>query len=82
MNHKLSTTHKNMCKKIQEYKLNNKNNKEEFFLVLEQSTLELIIQSNITATSKILLVYLLSKLHFSYKHLYIHLPYKLLEQTE
>lgn len=80
MSHKLSTQHKNMCKTIKEYKLNNKENKEEFFLILEESTLNLILKADITSTSKIILVFLLSKLHFDYKHLYIFLPYQLLEK--
>ena len=80
MSHKLTTEHSNMCKKIQNYKQNNKTNKEEFFLILEESTLNLILEADITATSKILLVYLLSKIHFKYHHLYIYLPYKLLQE--
>ncbi|MEA2018506.1 MAG: hypothetical protein U9N59_08660 [Campylobacterota bacterium] len=80
MSHKLSTQHKNMCKKIQNYKNNNKENKDEFFLILEEPTLNLILKADITATSKTILVFLLSKLHFNYKHLYIYLPYKLLEK--
>lgn len=80
MCHTLSTEHKNICKQIKEYKSNNKENKEELFLVLEQSTLELIFKSELTATSKTILFFLLSRVHFNYKHLYIYLPYKLLEK--
>jgi hypothetical protein len=69
-----------MCEKIKKYKSENKVNKNEFYLILEEPTLNLILKADITATSKILLVYLLSRVHFSYKHLYIFLPYKLLEK--
>jgi len=80
MEHKLSKQHLETCQQIKKYKADNKENKNEFYLLLEEPTLKLILKSDITPTSKILLVFLLSKLHFSYKHLYIHLPYKLLEQ--
>jgi len=80
MCHTLTREHKNMSKKVQEYKKNNKKNKEEFYLILEEPVKNLILKSDITATSKILLVFLLSKLQFNNEHLYIYLPYKLLEE--
>ena len=69
-----------MCQKIKKYKADNKENKNEFYLILEKPVLDLIMKSKITPTSKILLVYLLSKIHFNYNHLYIYLPYKLLTE--
>ena len=80
MAHKLSNSHQGMCKKIKKYKADNLANKEEFYLILEHQTLNLIMKSDITATSKILLVYLLSRVHFNYEHLYVYIPYKLLEE--
>ena len=69
-----------MCQKIKKYKADNIENKEEFYLILEHPTLELILKADVTPSSKILLVYLLSRVHFDYKHLYVYLPYKLLEE--
>jgi len=80
MNHTLSKEHTKMCQSIKQYKANNIENKGEFYLIIEHSTLELILKANLTPSSKILLVYLLSKVHFSYEHLYVYLPYKLLEE--
>ncbi len=80
MAHKLSKSHKEMCQRIKKYKADNKENKEEFYLILEHPTLELILKADVTPSSKILLVYLLSRVHFDYKHLYVYLPYKLLEE--
>lgn len=80
MCHTLSNEHKNMSKEVQEWKKNNKKNKEEFFLILEKPVLNLILKSDITATSQMLLVVLLSKLQFNNDHLYIFLPYKDLEE--
>ncbi len=80
MAHKLSKSHKEMCKKIKKYKADNRENKEEFYLIIEHPTLEIILKADITANSKILLVYLLSRVHFDYEHLYVYLPYKLLEE--
>jgi len=79
MAHKLSKQHQEMCQKIKKYKADNIENKEEFYLIIEHPTLELILKSDITPTSKILLVYLLSRVHFNYEHLYVYIPYKLLE---
>ena len=84
MAHKLSKPHKDMCQKIIKYKDDNKDKdidtEKDFYLILEHPTLELILKSDITATSKILLVYLLSRVHFNYEHLYVYIPYKLLEE--
>lgn len=80
MTHKLSQEHQEMCKKIKNYKAKNKAEQDVLYLVLEEPALKLILKSDITATSKILLVYLLSRVHFSYEHLYIFLPYKELEK--
>lgn len=80
MTHKLSLEHQEMCKRITNYKAKNKAEQDVLYLVLEEPALKLILKSNITATSKILLVYLLSRVHFSYEHLYIFLPYKELEK--
>ena len=38
MAHKLSKSHKEMCQKIKKYKADNKENKEEFYLILEHGT--------------------------------------------
>ena len=80
MPHNLSQSHKKMCKKAEQYKANNIDNKEEFYLLLTESAFRLILKADITPTSKILLVYLLSKVHFQFEHLYIYLPYDLLEK--
>jgi len=80
MVHELSKSHQNICQKIKKYKANNKENKEEFYLILEHPTLDFILKSDITPTAKILLVYLLSKVHFNYEHLYVFIPYKLIEE--
>lgn len=80
MTHKLSKFHQEMCQKVKSYKDSNKKNQDEFYLILEEPVLNLILKADITSSSKILLVYLLSKVHFSYEHLYIYLPYKLLTE--
>ncbi len=80
MNHKLSKEHTAMCKKVQKFKLNNKENKEELFLIIEASTFQLISEAEVTASSKFLLIHLLTQIHFSYKHLYIFAPYILIEK--
>jgi len=85
MAHKLSNEHQEMCQRVKKYKANNKNKEidteKDFYLILEEPALKLILKSDITATSKILLIYLLSRVHFSHEHLYIFLPYKELEKN-
>ena len=61
MAHKLAKSHKDMCQKIKKYKADNIENKEEFYLILEHQTLELILKADVTPNSKILLVYLFVK---------------------
>ena len=51
MCHTLTNEHQTMCKKSQQYKLENKKNKDEFYLILEEPVLNLILKSDITATS-------------------------------
>ena len=50
------------------------------FLILEQSKQKFIFESDITPTSKLLLIYFLSKLDFNHRHLYIHASYKIIEK--
>ena len=84
MAHKLSKSHQDMCARVRKYKADNKDKEsdkeKDFYLILEEPALKLILKSDITATSKILLVYLLSRVHFTQEHLYIFLPYKELEK--
>lgn len=81
MSHKLSKQHQEMCQRVKKYKENNIKNKEELYLILEEPALKLILNSDITATSKILLVYLLSRVHFTHEHLYVFASYKNIEQN-
>lgn len=80
MSYTISPEQKNMCKKLKEFKSNNKENKKELFLVLEQSTLNLILKSDLTATSRVVLIYFLFKIPFNYENLLIPMSYKLLEK--
>ncbi len=50
------------------------------FLILEQSKQKFIFQADITPTSKLLLIYFLSKIDFCCRHLYIHASYKIIEK--
>ncbi len=80
MSHKLSKSHQEMCERVKKYKAKNIKDKDELYLILEEPALKLILNSDITATSKILLVYLLSRVHFTHEHLYIFASYKIIEQ--
>ena len=83
INHKLTKEHKNTAYKLSEFKRLNIEEKRENYLALEVSMQKFIFKSKQTPTAKLLLIYLLSKIDFSYQHLYIHLPYsEVLEQTE
>ena len=77
MAHKLSKSHKEMCQKIKKYKADNIENKEEFYLILEHPTLELILKADVTPSSKILLVYILPKkiliFNLLFYQTYVHL---------
>ena len=53
MEHKPSKQHLDMCKKIKKYKTDNKENKNEFYLLLEEPILKLILNSDITATESV-----------------------------
>jgi hypothetical protein len=48
------------------------------FLILEQSKQKFIFESDITPTSKLLLIYFLSKIDFCHRHLYIHASYAII----
>jgi len=84
MSHKLSKSHKEMCERVKKYKADNKDKKKDtekdLYLILEEPALKLILNSDITATSQILLVYLLSRVHFTQEHLYVFASYKIIEQ--
>lgn len=84
MSHKLSKAHQDMRERVKKYKADNKDKEsdkdKDLYLILEEPSLKLILNSDITATSKILLVYLLSRVHFTHEHLYVFASYKILEQ--
>lgn len=50
------------------------------FLILEQSKQKFIFEADITPTSKLLLIYFLSKIDFCHRHLYIHASYAIIEK--
>ena len=63
---------------IEKVKKSKENEQRGNFLILEQSKQKFIFESDITPTSKLLLIYFLSKIDFSHRHLYIHAPYKII----
>lgn len=81
MSFKIPKEQLDICKKIKEFKSNNKDREKnkQSYLILEEQTMKLIFKSELTYASQIILIYLLSKLQFTYEHLYIYMPYKKLE---
>lgn len=77
---KLSKEHIKIAKMLASYKDKNKNEKTENYLILESSVQKKIFEANITSTAKLTLIYLLSRIDYSYTHLFIYLPYSLLEK--
>ncbi|MFA5455875.1 MAG: hypothetical protein WC272_11235 [Sulfurimonas sp.] len=60
---------------IEKVKKSKENEQRGNFLILEQSKQKFIFESDITPTSKLLLIYFLSKIDFNHRHLYIHASY-------
>lgn len=60
---------------IEKVKKSKENEERGNFLILEQSKQKFIFESDITPTSKLLLIYFLSKIDFNHRHLYIHASY-------
>lgn len=75
--HQLSKIQKSVIEKIKTY---NKSDEKGNFLILEQSKQKLIFEAGITPSSKLLLIYFLSKIDFSHRHLYIHASYSIIEE--
>ena len=73
--HQLSKIQKSVIEKIKTY---NKSEDKGNFLILEQSKQKFIFEAEITPTSKLLLIYFLSKIDFSHRHLYIHASYAII----
>ena len=73
--HQLSKIQKSVIEKIKTY---NKSDEKGNFLILEQSKQKLIFEAGITPSSKLLLIYFLSKLDFNHRHLYIHASYAII----
>jgi len=73
--HQLSKIQKSVIEKIKTY---NKSEDKGNFLILEQSKQKFIFEAEITATSKLLLIYFLSKIDFCHRHLYIHASYAII----
>lgn len=65
---------------IEKVKKQNQSEDKGNFLILEQSKQKFIFEADITATSKLLLIYFLSKLDFCHRHLYIHASYAIIEK--
>lgn len=63
---------------IEKVKKSKENEERGNFLILEQSKQKFIFEADITPTSKLLLIYFLSKIDFSHRHLYIHASYKII----
>jgi hypothetical protein len=73
--HKLSNFQLSVIEKVKNQKQSeDKGN----FLILEQSKQKFIFEADITATSKLLLIYFLSKIDFNHRHLYIHASYAII----
>ena len=75
--HQLS---KYQLKIIDKVKKSKENEQRGNFLILEQSKQKFIFEADITPTSKLLLIYFLSKIDFNHRHLYIHASYKIIEK--
>ena len=70
--HKISKEQEAIIKKIGTF---NKSEEKGNFLILESSKQKLIFEADITPSSKLLLIYFLSKIDYTLRHLYIHAPY-------
>lgn len=70
--HQLSKKQKSVIENIKTF---NKSDEKGNFFILEQSKQKLIFEADITPSSKLLLIYFLSKIDYNIKHLYIHAPY-------
>ena len=73
--HQLSKYQLSLIEKVKKSKQNEERGN---FLILEQSKQKFIFEAKITPTSKLLLIYFLSKIDFSHRHLYIHASYKII----
>ena len=82
MNHKLTPLQKETALLLSEFKRLNIDESRENYLIFEDSMQKFIFKSTVSPTAKLLLIYFLSKVNYSYSHLYIHLPYKqIFEET-
>ena len=75
--HQLSS---HQLKIIDKVKKSKENEQRGNFLILEQSKQKFIFEADITPTSKLLLIYFLSKIDFNHRHLYIHASYAIVEK--
>lgn len=76
MKHKLTPIQKKTAFLLSEFKKQNIEESRENYLIFEESMQKFIFKSKVSPTAKLLLIYFLSKVDYSYSHLYIHLPYK------
>lgn len=82
MNHKLTPLQKETALLLSEFKRLNIDESRENYLIFEDSMQKFVFKSKVSPTAKLLLIYFLSKVNYSYSHLYIHLPYKqIFEET-
>lgn len=75
--HQLSKLQLSVIEKVKKQK---QSEDKANFLILEQSKQKFIFEAKITPTSKLLLIYFLSKIDFNHRHLYIHASHKIIEK--
>lgn len=79
-NHKLQDIQVRTINALKRYKEKSKQDKEENYFVLTANIQSFIYALDVSPTSKLLLLYLLSKVDYSLRHLYIHAPYSLIKK--
>lgn len=76
--HKLSNTQKSVIDTLINYKEKSKTEATENYFILTASIQSYIYRLDVSPTSKLLLIYLLSKIDYGYRHLYIHASYSII----
>lgn len=76
--HKLTKAQTAIINTLINYKEKSKSEATENYFILTASIQSYIYRLDVSPTSKLLLIYLLSKIDYGYRHLYIHASYAII----
>lgn len=79
MSYKLKPEHKTICEKIKKFRTKNKEEKSCNYFLLEEPIFEFILKQNISTNEKLLLLFFIKKVDYSFNHLFVYAPYQLIK---